>query len=233
MNLNNIAQLYCASLLLFASTSLFALEITVVDNQGKPLQDAVIGLSIYPSGDSEQEPNSEESMVMDQIDFQFFPKTLVINKRQWVDFPNSDNVRHHVYSFSSTKPFEIKMFKGSDAEPVQFNKPGIVVLGCNIHDSMVGYIYVGDDQVTALTNAQGMATIKLDAKTSSLLSRDKQQLITATLWHPSLSIAQTQRVQIKIDPNLSQQTILANTSQDHTNESSHKNGFVSKFGMMN
>ena len=61
-----------------------------------------------------------------------------------VEFPNNDSVSHQVYSFSPAKRFQLPLYKGEIHPPVTFDQPGLVVLGCNIHDSMVGYIYVTD-----------------------------------------------------------------------------------------
>jgi hypothetical protein len=68
-------------------------------------------------------------------------------------------VSHHVYSFSPTKPFELGLYKGNVYPPVVFDKPGIVVVGCNIHDSMLGYIRVVETPHFAVTNQQGVALI--------------------------------------------------------------------------
>ena len=59
-----------------------------------------------------------------------------------VSFPNRDTVRHHVYSFSPMKKFEIKLYVGTPAAPVVFDQPGIAVLGCNIHDQMTAWVLV-------------------------------------------------------------------------------------------
>ena len=91
-------------------------------------------------------------------------------------FPNSDNTRHHVYSFSAPNPFEIKLYSGTPTEPVAFNQPGLVVLGCNIHDNMVGYIYVAKpNEHVWSSNEQGSVTI------NGLLPS------TVEVWHPRLS----------------------------------------------
>ncbi|MFT6895794.1 MAG: plastocyanin [Paraglaciecola sp.] len=119
--------------------------------------------------------NKVNSMaVMEQINKQFSPQVLVIQKDQSVDFPNSDAIRHHVYSFSAPKPFEIRLFKGQDSPPVQFDKPGFVVLGCNIHDQMIGYIYIAEDEITAVTDQAGQATLATSSQEYHI-------------WHPRLS----------------------------------------------
>ena len=96
---------------------------------------------------------------MDQQKGQFMPHMLVVQSGTAVDFPNSDNVSHHVYSFSKTKTFELPLYKGDVYPPQVFDQPGIVVLGCNIHDGMLGYIVVVDTPHFALTNEQGVALI--------------------------------------------------------------------------
>ena len=87
------------------------------------------------------------------------PHVLVVQTGTEVTFPNSDSVSHHVYSFSPTKAFELPLYKGDLYPPVVFDKAGIVVVGCNIHDSMLGYIRVVDTPHFAVTNEQGVALI--------------------------------------------------------------------------
>src|SRR5690606_24909021 len=92
---------------------------------------------------------------------------------QSVLFPNSDDIRHHVYSFSPAKPFELKLYAGRPKAPIQFNNHGVAVLGCNIHDSMVGYIYIANSDEATLTDEQGNAQISLP----------EGQAISLSVWH--------------------------------------------------
>ena len=134
------------------------LEISVVDEQGKPLADvAVYATSHDATGASGSSP--VPAAIMDQQRHQFVPHLLVVRTGTAVTFPNSDNVSHHVYSFSATKPFELGLYKGDVYPPVVFDKPGIVVVGCNIHDGMLGYIRVVETPHFAVTNEQGVALI--------------------------------------------------------------------------
>lgn len=77
-----------------------------------------------------------------QIAKQFEPRVTVVPIGTMVGFPNRDSVRHHVYSFSATKTFELKLYSGTPANPVVFDRAGIAVLGCNIHDNMVAWVVV-------------------------------------------------------------------------------------------
>lgn len=146
-----------------------AIDVKVVDQNGEPVEFAVISAKQVMDA-----TDLSKVAVMDQINKQFQPNVLTINLGQQVSFPNSDNIRHHIYSFSKPKPFEIKMFKGGESKSLLFDQPGIVVLGCNIHDQMVGYIYVSDQEITAVTDKHGNAT--LDTQESELL-----------VWHSRLS----------------------------------------------
>ncbi|MBB2496538.1 methylamine utilization protein [Aquipseudomonas ullengensis] len=138
------------------------------DDAGRPLGNAV--LSLAGSGASAVPAPG----IMDQRDKQFAPTVLAVRSGTAVQFPNSDNIRHQVYSFSPTKRFELRLYQGTPSEPVVFDKPGVVVLGCNIHDWMLGYVYVTDDAWFAVSDAAGKLQIDdLPAGTYQ-----------ATLWHP-------------------------------------------------
>jgi plastocyanin len=97
---------------------------------------------------------------IDQIDRQFVPRVSVVQAGTSVAFPNSDNIRHSVYSFSPPKVFTLKLYAGKPANPVIFDKPGIIVLGCNIHDNMLAWVLVVDSPYFARTDANGVAILK-------------------------------------------------------------------------
>jgi len=76
-----------------------------------------------------------------------------------VVFRNSDQIRHHVYSFASIRRFEMVQAPGEISAPVRFDQPGSVAIGCNIHDHMLAYIYVVDTPWFAKTGASGTASV--------------------------------------------------------------------------
>jgi hypothetical protein len=92
-----------------------------------------------------------------------------------VSFPNSDSIRHQVYSFSPAKEFSLKLYAGSPKEEVVFDKPGLVVLGCNIHDTMVGFVAVVDSPYFAKVPASGEVSVNLPPGR-----------YTYRIWHPKL-----------------------------------------------
>ena len=96
---------------------------------------------------------------MAQQNIQFHPFVLIVPVGADVAFPNLDQVRHHVYSFSPAKTFELKLYGQDQTRLVRFDKPGVVELGCNIHDSMIAYIVVVATPYVAKTDAQGLARI--------------------------------------------------------------------------
>ncbi|WP_417529118.1 methylamine utilization protein [Marinomonas shanghaiensis] len=129
------------------------MTLSIVDQDNLPVVDAVVTVSKNVVGT----PSSVA--VMDQVDESFVPRVIVVQKGQYVSFPNSDDIRHHVYSFSEPKTFEIKLYKGTDVAPILFDNPGLVVLGCNIHDDMIGYIIVADNALTLKTDKNGQVRL--------------------------------------------------------------------------
>jgi plastocyanin len=100
-------------------------------------------------------PASPAAAVMDQLGLAFAPRILVVAVGTSVEFPNNDSVSHQVYSFSPAKRFQLPLYKGERHPPVTFELEGLVVLGCNIHDEMVGYIYVTGAPFFGKTDASG------------------------------------------------------------------------------
>ncbi|BBP79145.1 methylamine utilization protein [Pseudomonas gingeri NCPPB 3146 = LMG 5327] len=149
----------------------------MVDQQGKPLVGAVV--TLQGNATAATYPLKAD---MDQRDKQFAPHVLAVHTGTQIRFPNSDNIRHQVYSFSQPKRFELRLYEGTPSDPVLFDKPGIVVLGCNIHDWMLGYVYVTDEPWFAVSDEKGrIAFDKLPAGHYRV-----------TLWHPQVTDMQPQ-----------------------------------------
>jgi plastocyanin len=167
--------LVCLALLLAASSAHAAeLRVLVKDRHGKPVADAVVSsVPLDPKSAQHARPPGD---AVDQVDKQFVPYVTPVFVGSKVRFPNSDHIRHQVYSFSPAKKFELPLYGGTDAPPVVFDQPGVVVLGCNIHDWMLGYIYVSDTPFFAKTGAAGTARIEDLAPGE----------YTVRVWHPSM-----------------------------------------------
>lgn len=154
-----------------ASASAADFSARVTDKNGKALSGAVLTLQ-GPPGKAAVSLKAN----MDQRDQEFSPRVLAVHTNTEVKFPNSDNIRHQVYSFSPAKRFELRLYSGTPSDPLLFDKPGVVVLGCNIHDWMLGYIYVTDDPWFAVSAEDG--TVNFDQLPAGHYS--------ATLWHPKV-----------------------------------------------
>lgn len=143
--------------LVLSCSSLMAeetIKFYVIDGDGEPLKDVVI----EPAGIDEKS-STREVAVIDQVNKRFKPQQILVTQGQSVAFPNSDNIRHHVYSFSKAKVFELKLYADMPENPVQFEQHGVVVLGCNIHDTMIGYIFVSNSPDTVTTDKEGHAEL--------------------------------------------------------------------------
>ena len=115
------------------------LQVQLQDGAGRPLSEAVVFLE---SREAQAAVKPLQGAEIAQVNKQFDPQVRVVTVGTAVSFPNHDTVRHQVYSFSPTKTFELKLYAGTTANPVVFDKPGIAVLGCNIHDKMVAWVVV-------------------------------------------------------------------------------------------
>jgi plastocyanin len=152
-----------------------AAELTVTVHDAN--DQAVEGVVLIADPDAVTEKKRAARIaVMDQINMQFVPDVLVIQSGSSVDFPNSDQIQHQVYSFSAPKKFQLSLYAGHKYPPVQFDRAGLVTVGCNIHDSMLAYIYVTDSPYFGKSDEHGMLVLH-DLPAGSY---------TLTAWHPQL-----------------------------------------------
>jgi plastocyanin len=128
------------------------LQVRVLQQDGKPLPGAVVTVHALGTGVPAAAP---VQAVMDQVGLAFAPDLLVIPVGSTVSFPNTDKVSHEVYSFSSVHPFKLGLYRGKPYPPEHFDRPGLVTLGCNIHDAMLAYILVTDAPYYGVTAADG------------------------------------------------------------------------------
>ena len=150
------------------------LTVSVHDRSG-PVADVVVALEPV---DAPAPAAAAARADVDQVNKRFVPRISVIRAGTSVEFPNSDRIRHEVYSFSPARTFTLKLYAGRTAPPVVFDRSGLVVLGCNIHDTMVGFIAVVDTPYFGRTDAKG--EIALDAPAGRYRLR---------VWHPDLERA--------------------------------------------
>ena len=133
-----------------------SLDVTVKDGNGALVSDAVV----YAKGRAATSAPAKKRAVIDQRDKQFVPYVTALQVGTSVLFPNNDNIRHHVYSFSPAKKFELPLYAGVPAEPVTFDKEGFVTLGCNIHDWMIAYVAVLTTPHFQVTGKEGRVRLK-------------------------------------------------------------------------
>ena len=138
---------------LLGAGAAFASEIsaTVKDDAGAPVKDAVV-IAVADVPVKAATPRLE-SVVQETKEFNPFVKAVLVGTP--IEFPNRDDVLHHVYSFSPARTFALKVYAGTPPEPIVFDKPGPVALGCNIHDWMLAYIYVSESPYFGVTDDDG------------------------------------------------------------------------------
>ncbi len=170
-------RFFAALLILVSGTANAAkVDITVRGPDGKPVADAVVTVDTPRApGGPIRFPYPYE---MAQQDILFAPHTLIVPLGASVSFPNRDRVRHHVYSASSAKRFDLKLYGRDETRSLVFDQPGAVSLGCNIHDAMSAVIYVTTSPYTMKTDANGhVAFPNVPAGAA-----------TVRVWHPSIRV---------------------------------------------
>lgn len=166
------------------------LSVSVTDTDGRPVAGAVVTVS--PDGSGNATPPAEQTRTVDQQDLSFDPRVAVVRRGGQVYFTNSDDTRHHVYSFSDVRKFELVVTPGQKSPPVTFDKAGIATVGCNIHDGMVAYVVVTDAPAALLTSAAGRADF----------GTGEAKAVTVAVWHPRLRPGQqgeTRKLQLSGD----------------------------------
>ena len=164
---------WLACLLPLATSHAAPVEVVVTDGAGKPLPGAAVFLESREARAAVRPVNTIEIV---QAARQFSQTVTVVPVGSAVSFPNRDSVRHHLYSFSPAKKFEIKLYVGTPAAPVVFDQVGIAALGCNIHDNMAAWVVVVDTPHHGLTGADGRLHL-------AQVPPGSYRLRT---WHPSL-----------------------------------------------
>lgn len=164
--------LVCAVLAAGLAGTAFAapVAVQVVGADNRPVAGAVVSLTVP----GVPPPPVRGPYVVSQQNIQFNPHLTIVPVGATVTFPNLDKVRHHVYSFSKPKRFELKLFGREDNRSVTFDTPGAVALGCNIHDAMKGIVYVTGSPYTAATGADGWVRLNVAAAKAA----------TVSVWHP-------------------------------------------------
>jgi plastocyanin len=148
-----------------------SLSADVRDSAGGPVVDAVVYASPVAGGAPGRPPRNA---VIEQLDRDFIPFVTVVQVGSAISFPNRDPLKHQIYSFSPAKLFEIKLYSGKTPPPIVFDKPGVVALGCNIHDWMEAYVLVVETAHFAKTDSKGAARI-------NDLSAGRYRV---QVWHP-------------------------------------------------
>jgi plastocyanin len=163
-----------AALALGLCANLHAADLTIrlTNASGAPLADAVV---FDPAAKAARGATPGRAIIV-QHNRVFEPFVTVVQTGTAISFPNQDPMMHHVYSFSPAKHFEIKLYRGTPAEPVVFEKPGVVALGCNVHDWMLAYVLVVDTPLFAKSGRDGV--LRLDG-----LAAGTHRLMA---WYPGM-----------------------------------------------
>jgi plastocyanin len=192
--MRHVMMLFAALILCPVPALAGSLDLWLTDTKGAPVEDAVI--TVHPASGSPKGPISFPwGITMVQQNIAFGPHVLIVPVGATVRFPNKDKVRHHVYSFSRPAKFEIKLFGKDETRSYKFTTEGSVALGCNIHDSMSGFIKVVDTPFAAKSNVSGAARLnglpsgsaRVTIWHSKLRGKDNEMIVSVPLTDGNVS----------------------------------------------
>lgn len=185
--------------LLFLPAYGLEISISVLTRDNLPMPGAVV----YLTAEQPLPPVAEGTTAeMDQINKQFSPHILVVQKGTDIRFPNSDSIQHHVYSFSPAKTFQLQLYKDQSPAPLPFDQQGRVELGCNVHDWMLGYIYVVDTPYFGQTNKQGQLRLNVPAGDYNLHIRHPRMQDPEGSLDRHLSISSDHQLSVRLEQDL-------------------------------
>lgn len=93
--------------------------------------------------------------VIEQRNREFAPRVLAVPVGSTVSFPNFDPIYHNVFSRSDARPFDLGLYKNSQARELVFEREGIVKVGCNLHANMAATVVVVSAPHYAITDRRG------------------------------------------------------------------------------
>ena len=134
-------------------------------------------------------PAPARGKVISQRGKSFVPHVLAVPVGTKVAFRNDDAIYHNVFSLTRPNDFDTGLYKQGGAYDQTFKKPGAVQLLCNIHSSMLGYVYVVDSPYYAQADGSGAFTIKGVPPGEYDLE----------VWHEGASKTSKQRVSVGAD----------------------------------
>jgi plastocyanin len=181
-----VPRFLCLAILLTTALSLAAADVAckLTDQKGAPVADAVVSCERLDTPEPAIAPAGTTAEISQQ-NREFIPYVTAVQVGTTINFPNRDRVQHHVYSLSKAKKFELPLYSGEAKRGILFDQPGVVTIGCNIHDWMVAYVVVLPTPHFAKTGPDGATTLSVPA--------GRYQL---EIWQPRLAQPLTQEITV-------------------------------------
>ena len=156
--MKTVLSAYAVVAALLSPVALADIVVKVTNDKGEPIAGAVVSFTPF-AGDAAAPSPSLTPVVVNQRDLQFQPLVTTVPVGQTVRFTNEDEVLHHVFSFSKPKRFDLKLFGRDEPQDVTFDKPGVVAVGCNIHDNMIAYVNVIEAPFSGVSDLDGLVSL--------------------------------------------------------------------------
>lgn len=169
-----IALFFIAAYALSMGATAGNIAVLVLDKEGKPAPDAVVVVVLPAARTGASQSPLPNQVTIHQEKMRFVPAVSLVAVGAKAQFVNNDPWEHHVrasaagaaqFNATAGEGFELRLDGRPEGKPAKtaeatFSKPGAVLLGCHIHGSMRGHVYVSDSPWAALTGADGVAQLE-------------------------------------------------------------------------
>ena len=127
--------------------------------EGPDRRRSVVYLETAPNNPSTSASGAKQRAAIDQRDETFVPHVLAVSTGTTVDFPNSDEIYHNVFSLSQVRSFDLGRYAAGKSKAVVFDRPGVVRVFCDIHSHMSAFVLVFPHEFFAVTDEDGRYAI--------------------------------------------------------------------------
>lgn len=168
MKMRNALTLAAGALLALAAQAA-TLKVVVVDAEGVPVEEAVV--SVLPASGALPKVTPSPLSVIQQEKNQFVPKVTLVTPGSKLRFLSKDPWDHHIHATTGNQfgvdyatLFQARQNAATEGKAsvpfdVVVDAAGVILLGCHLHSSMTGYVYVSDSPWSAKTGADGVAIL--------------------------------------------------------------------------
>lgn len=126
----------------------------IKDRSGEPDASGIV-VWLTPANGAAARPPARARKRITQKDKRFSPHVIVVETGSEVEFPNEDPFFHNVFSIFNGRRFDLGLYASGESRPVNFNRPGVSYIFCNIHPQMSAIVVTVDTPYYGVSEQRG------------------------------------------------------------------------------